>query len=104
MALPLIAAGIAARALGKKLASRAAGGITGKGAKSVNPVYKNQTDQIQKNSVKVNKNSMDIVSKGLGNKTIRQEISKFKNIVNDAGLKKAQSRGPRPSVKVIKKP
>ncbi len=105
MALPLIAAGIAARAVAKKLASRAVGGITGSGAKQVNPVYKNMTtDQIQKNSVKVNKNSMDIVSKGLGNKTIRQEIDKFKNIVNDAGLKKAQSIGPRPSIKVIKKP
>ena len=41
MALPLIAAGIAARLVAKKLASRAAGGITGAGAKSVNPVYKN---------------------------------------------------------------
>jgi hypothetical protein len=41
MALPMIAAGIAARAVAKKLASRAAGGITGTGAKSVNPVYKN---------------------------------------------------------------
>ena len=49
----MIAAGIAARAVAKKLASRAAGGITGKGAKQVNPVYRNQTDQIQKNSVKV---------------------------------------------------
>ena len=41
MALPLIAAGIVARAAAKKLASRAAGGIVGAGAKSVNPVYKN---------------------------------------------------------------
>ena len=41
MALPLIAAGIAARAVAKKLASRAAGGIVGAGAKSVNPVYRN---------------------------------------------------------------
>ena len=41
MALPLIAAGIAARAVAKKLASRAAGGITGVGAKQVNPVYRN---------------------------------------------------------------
>ena len=41
MALPLIAAGIAARLVAKKLASRAAGGITGAGAKNVNPVYKN---------------------------------------------------------------
>ena len=41
MALPMIAAGIVARAAAKKLASRAAGGIVGAGAKSVNPVYKN---------------------------------------------------------------
>ena len=41
MALPLIAAGIAARAVAKKLATRAAGGITGTGAKQVNPVYRN---------------------------------------------------------------
>jgi len=40
MALPLIAAGIAARAVAKKLATRAAGGITGAGAKQVNPVYR----------------------------------------------------------------
>jgi hypothetical protein len=59
-----------------------------------------KTNAIQKNSVKVKKNSMDIVSKGLGNKTIRQEIDKFKNIVNDAGLKNARSKGPKPSVKV----
>ena len=37
----MIAAGIVARAAAKKLASRAAGGIVGAGAKSVNPVYKN---------------------------------------------------------------
>ena len=41
MALPLIAASLVARAAAKKLASRAAGGIVGAGAKSVNPVYKN---------------------------------------------------------------
>jgi hypothetical protein len=46
MALPLIAAGIAARAVAKKLASRAAGGITGKGAKQVNPMYKNMDKQV----------------------------------------------------------
>ena len=40
MALPLIAAGIAARAVASKLASRAVGGITGAGAKQVNSVYK----------------------------------------------------------------
>jgi len=40
MAFPMIAAGIAARAVAKKLASRTAGGITGAGAKQVNPVYR----------------------------------------------------------------
>lgn len=50
MALPLIAAGIAARAVGKKLATRAAGGITGKGAKSVNPTYKNSNLKIPSNA------------------------------------------------------
>ena len=46
MALPMIAAGIAARAVAKKLATRAAGGITGKGAKQVNPVYRNMDKQV----------------------------------------------------------
>jgi len=41
MPLPLIAAGIAARVVAKKLATRVAGGIVGAGAKSVNPVYRN---------------------------------------------------------------
>jgi hypothetical protein len=40
MALPLIAAGIAARAIAKKVTTRAAGGITGGASKSVNPVYR----------------------------------------------------------------
>lgn len=59
MALPLIAAGIAARAVAKKLASRAAGGITGAGAKQVNPVYRNTS------SVKVVKPTSDINRKSL---------------------------------------
>jgi hypothetical protein len=42
MAIPMIAAGIAARAIAKKLATRATGGITGSGAKSVGSVYKEQ--------------------------------------------------------------
>jgi len=44
MALPFIAAGLAAgaRVVASKLATRAVGGITGAGAKSVGAVYKNQ--------------------------------------------------------------
>ena len=46
----MIAAGIAARAVAKKLATRAAGGIVGKGAKSVNPIYKNSNLKIPSNA------------------------------------------------------
>jgi len=46
MALPMIAAGLVAKAAAKKLASRAAGGIAGKGAKSVNPMYKMMDKQV----------------------------------------------------------
>jgi hypothetical protein len=40
MAIPLIAAGIAARVIAKKLATRAVGGIVGTGSKTVAPVYR----------------------------------------------------------------
>jgi len=50
MALPLIAAGVAARAVVKKLASRATGGITGAGAKQVNKVYRNTNLKIPSNA------------------------------------------------------
>ena len=84
MALPIIAAGIAARAIAKKLATRAAGGITGKGSKAVNPVYRNTTDAIQRNSVKVVKSQAQInaegaakarVAMGLPPKPTAQEIA-----------------------------
>jgi len=52
MALPLIAAGIVAKAAVKKLATRAAGGITGAGAKQVAPVYR----EMGTGNVKVLKN------------------------------------------------
>lgn len=77
MALPLIAAGIAARAAAKKLASRAAGGITGKGAKQVNPMYKNMDKQVTplsknaKINKKINKTEAKANARGLkaANKT-----------------------------------
>jgi hypothetical protein len=47
-----------ARAAAKKLATRAAGGITGAGAKQVNPVYKNT------GTVKVNSNPNTTPAKG----------------------------------------
>ena len=53
MPIPLIAAGIAARAAAGKIATRAIGGIVGAGSKTVNPVYRNTTNTIQQNSVKV---------------------------------------------------
>ena len=72
----MIAAGIAARAVAKKIATRAVGGITGKGAKAVNPVYKNvraTTDAIQKNSVKLVKTQAQINAEGLAK--IRQTLN-----------------------------
>jgi hypothetical protein len=57
MALPLIAVGIVARAAASKLASRVVGGITGKGAKSVNPVYKMMDKQVTPLSKNVKINS-----------------------------------------------
>ena len=61
MALPLIAAGIAARAVAKKLATRAAGGITGAGAKQVNKVYKNMG--ATKSEVKANARGLKAANK-----------------------------------------
>ena len=71
MAIPLIAAGVAARAVAKKLATRAAGGITGKGAKNVNPVYKNMDKQVTplSKSVKINSNPNKTPAKGKRNPT-----------------------------------
>ncbi len=80
----MIAAGIAARAAAKKIATRAVGGITGKGSKAVNPVYRNTTDAIQRNSVKVVKSQAQInaegaakarVAMGLPPKPTAQEIA-----------------------------
>jgi hypothetical protein len=84
MPIPMIAAGIAARAAAKKIATRAVGGITGKGSKAVNPVYRNTTDAIQRNSVKVVKSQAQInaegaakarVATGLPPKPTAQEIA-----------------------------
>jgi hypothetical protein len=78
MALPLIAAGIAARAVAKKLASRAAGGIVGAGAKSVNPVYRNTgTGSVKVVNIKQEAKEL---SKFTGEKISKKT---YKNIVND---------------------
>ena len=73
----MIAAGIAARAVAKKIATRAVGGITGKGAKAVNPVYKNvraTTDAIQKNSVKIKKSQAQINAEGAANARVQMGL------------------------------
>ena len=74
MALPIIAAGIAARAVAKKLATRVAGGITGSGAKNVAPVYRN----ISTGSVKVIKGlNTEAKLLGISKKTFQKEGNKF---------------------------
>ena len=81
----MIAAGIAARAVAKKLASRAAGGITGKGAKQVNPMYRNTG--VSKAEAKANARGLKAANKPLskGNKKLVENVAIFnhleKNIV-----------------------
>ena len=68
----MIAAGIAARAVAKKLASRATGGIVGAGAKSVNPVYKNT------GTVKINSNPNKTPAKSMKPSPTKKAISEAK--------------------------
>ena len=72
----MIAAGIAARAVAKKLASRAAGGITGKGAKQVNPVYRNTG--VSKAEAKANTRGLKAANKPVSKNNRGQTASQFK--------------------------
>jgi hypothetical protein len=75
MAIPLVGAAAMAvgRVVAKKLATRAAGGITGAGAKSVGAVYKNQgfSEAVLKQPGYTPKNSL-----GTGNVTKIPSITK----------------------------
>lgn len=63
MALPMIAAGIAARAVAKKIATRAVGGIVGAGAKAVTPVYREMGTGSVTKIPKVTENQKYVVNK-----------------------------------------
>jgi len=93
MALPMIAAGLVAKAAAKKLASRAAGGIAGKGAKSVNPMYKmmdKQVTPLSKNvKIKYNKQAMENSIKNNQLKTTRPNMSPSRPVVSPPGSGKA---------------
>jgi hypothetical protein len=80
MALPMIAAGIAARTVAKKLASRAAGGITGAGAKQVNPVYKEMglSKATAKATAKANARGLKAANKPVSKNNRGQTASQFK--------------------------
>jgi len=74
MPLPLGPAALAAlRVISAAKAARKTGGIVGAGSKSVNPVYKNMTDTIQGNSVKVTKTQAQINAEGL--KKVREALN-----------------------------
>jgi len=77
MALPLIAAGIAARVVAKKLATRVVGGITGAGAKTVAPINRNMgTGNVKVINIKQN-------AKELSKYTVNNiSASQYKNIIN----------------------
>jgi phosphoribulokinase len=89
MALPLIAAGIAARAIATKLATRAVGGIVGAGAKTVAPVYRN----MPKSNVKIVPN---IAAEA-------KEFSKFQGQPMSAKqYQQIQNKGATASLKFVK--
>jgi len=74
MPVPLGPAALAAlRVISAAKAARKTGGIVGAGSKSVNPVYKNMTDTIQGNSVKVTKTQAQINAEGL--KKVREALN-----------------------------
>ena len=120
MALPLIAAGIAARAIASKLATRAVGGITGVGAKTVAPVYRNQftaetlkrpsytpNNSLGSSSVKVVKPTSDINRKSL-NAIEQQRVSINKSGVMAKGTAapiaaKNAKRAKVPTIKINSK-
>ena len=89
MALPLIAAGIAARVVAKKLATRAVGGITGAGAKQVTPVYRNMNT----GSVKVLPNSTKglVIKDNVITNNAKQQTFKNINNFNTEKLKRIKS-------------
>ena len=89
MALPIIAAGIAARAVAKKLATRVAGGITGAGAKNVAPVYRN----MQTGNVKILPNSAIglVIKDNVITKNAKQQTFKNINKFNTEKLKRINS-------------
>ena len=93
MPLPLIAAGIAARAVASRLATRAVGGIVGAGAKTVAPVYRNT------GSVKIVK-GLDTEAKQLGmTKKQWQKVSNKESSVmaksNKSGYSAKEAAGVR---------
>ena len=74
MALPIIAAGIAARAIVSKLATRAVGGITGAGAKTVAPINRNMNTGSVKVTNNVRAEARDL---GISKKVYQKEANKF---------------------------
>ena len=85
----MIAAGIAARAVAKKLATRAVGGITGAGAKNVAPVYRN----MQTGNVKILPNSAIglVIKDNVITKNAKQQTFKNINKFNTEKLKRIKS-------------
>ena len=86
----MIAAGIAARAVAKKIATRAVGGITGAGAKTVAPINRNMSTGSVK-IINLKKEAKDL------SKEVSANISKkkYQDIVNDGYTmaKKMQKSG-----------
>ena len=70
----MIAAGIAARAVAKKIATRAVGGITGVGAKQVAPINRNMSTGSVKVLTNVKAEAKDL---GISKKTYQKVANKL---------------------------
>ena len=106
MALPMIAAGIAARAVVSKLATRAVGGITGAGAKTVAPINRNMGTGSVTKIPKITKFQQDTVNSMRTSVANERKSGGFaKNAATQMqGYYKALGGPKKPTVKINSNP
>jgi hypothetical protein len=106
MAIPLIAAGIAARAVAKKLATRAAGGITGAGAKSVGSVYREQGTGSVKSvpSVSLSQNRAKVTNEYKTNIAQKRKSGEQSKSISDSAESFYKNYTKSPTVKINSNP
>ena len=106
MAIPLIAAGIAARAIASKLATRAVGGITGAGAKTVAPVYRNmQTGSVKPvSSVSLSQNRARVTNEYKTDIAQKRKSGEQSKSISDSAESFYKNYTKSPTVKINSNP